>query len=269
MNLFTSLPPKVSRIVEEKDVGTTWTRMCINSWKSAGYEVHSVNSGLEAGQVKAAYPDINVIEVPRDGMAVAGRPVVFLSDMLSLGVQRSSSSFAIANADVMILSDAGNALRGWVPHEGFAISNRLEIFDLLGSNPKLHHAGVDFAILNTRDLAKIKFPDFLFGMPWWDCWLPLALNCVGVKGCKIKYNGIPVIAHLFHKDRWNSRDFLNNFTTFISAIANIVGEREALPSHVYEVDSSSGLPGPLLKICLEYAKATSLIVRGENSTHDL
>lgn len=243
--------------------------MCINSWKSTGYEVHSVNSGSEAEQVKAAYPDINVIEVQRDGMAVTGRPVPFLSDMLSLAVRSNPSSFAIANADVMILKDAGRALRGWTPSEGFAISNRLEIFDLLGSNPILYHAGVDFAIFNTKDLVKIEFPDFLFGMPWWDCWLPLALNCVGVKGCKLKYDKIPVIAHLHHKDRWNSHDFLNNFTTFISAISTIVSERATLPSNVCEVDSSSGLPGPMLKICLEYAKATSLIVRGENSTHDL
>lgn len=268
MNLYTSIPPKVSRIVDGQEVGHLWTRMCIDSWKRAGYDVVSINSAREAEQISSIYPDVNVQSVDRDGMATVGRPLIYLSDLLSVAIKDGSSFFAIANADVMFLNDAAIALKDWTPELGFAYSTRLDIDDLAGANPRLH-GGVDFAILKVSDLQGLEFPDFLFGTPWWDYWLPLAMNCKGVKGCRLAYNHLPVIAHLFHGDRWSHDEFLTNFSLFVNAISTVVTDRSKWSGNVDGVDLATGLPGPMLKMCLEYAKASSGMIHQENSVFDL
>jgi hypothetical protein len=268
MNLYTSIPPKVGRVVNGQDVGLIWTRMCIDSWMRAGYTVMSVNSRHEAGRVREMYPDVTVLEVERDGQEITGRPQVYLSDMLAYAVKSDQPFFAIANADVLIMTDASESLNGWHPEEGFAYSNRLDIADLNGANPQLH-GGVDFVIVNANDLLGLEFPDFLFGTPWWDYWLPLALNCKGVKGHRLTQNSLPVIAHLFHQDQWSHEQFLSNYTLFTNAIAQVVSERAKWPAEVSTVDMSTGLPGAMLKMCLEYAKLSSGMIHQGNPVIDL
>lgn len=268
INLYTSIPPVVSRIVTGHDAGLEWTRMCIASWKRTGYNVVSFNSGAEAQRVSEIYSDVNVIEVSRDGSTITGRPQVYLSDMLSIATKTNQSFFALANADVLFLTDAAAALKDWVPNDGFAYSNRLDIQDLVGTSPQLH-GGVDFVIVNANDLSGLDFPDFLFGTPWWDYWLPLVLNCKGVKGRRLTHNGLPVIAHLFHQDQWSHAQFLNNFTLFTNALATMVSQRTKWPSDVSTVDMSTGLPGAMLKFCLEYAKASSSMIHQENLVIDV
>jgi len=268
MKFYTSIPLKISRIVGGREVGLIWTRTCIDSWRKAGYDVVSVNSASEAEQISSIYPDVTVQAVERDGMATVGRPLVYLSDLLSVARLDTCSHIAIANADVMFLNDAAVALKGWIPELGFAYSTRLDIDDLAGSNPRLH-GGVDFIILKTSDLQGLELPDFLFGTPWWDYWLPLVMNCKGVKGCRLAFNDLPVIAHLFHADRWSQDDFLSNFLLFIDAISNVINDRKKLSDSVYQIDHITGFPGPMLKICLEFAKCSSGIIHKENHVFNL
>ena len=264
MKFYTSIPLKISRIVDGQELGLIWTRMCIDSWRKAGYDVVSVNSASEAEQISSIYPDVKVQAVERDGMAAVGRPLIYLSDLLSVAMRDTCSHVAIANADVMFLNDAAVALKGWTPELGFAYSTRLDIDDLAGTNPRLH-GGVDFIIIKIGDLQGIELPDFLFGTPWWDYWLPLVMNCKGVKGCRLAFNNLPVIAHLFHGDRWSHDDFLSNFSCFIAAISKVVDDRKKLSVDLSQVDVVTGLPGPMLKICLEYAKSSAGIIHKENS----
>jgi hypothetical protein len=268
MNLYTSIPPKVIRFVEGEDVGQAWTQMCVNSWRETGYNIYSINSAKESTTVAALYPGINIIETERDGSDKVGRPLVYVSDIISAAKQANEPTFALVNADIMFLKDAAAILKNWEPAAGFAYSTRLDIDDLKGNNPRLH-GGVDFLILRTADVLELSLPDILFGTPWWDYWLPCSLNCRGVKGRRLSVNNQPVIAHLFHDERWSHSDFLDNFTIFINEISTIVKNRESLSEDTYLVDQQTGLPGDMLKVALEFARASSGMIHLHNPILEL
>jgi len=216
--LYTSIPARVSRRTPDgQESGPAWTRACIASWQQAGYDVISLNAAGEAAQVRAAHPGVEVVEVARDGSARGGRPLVYVADMLALMAASGHATVAIANADVMCMADAASQLRGFTPH-GFAYSNRLDIDDPSGSGAR-QHGGVDFVIIEARHLQGLAVPDFLFGTPWWDYWLPMALMSRGVAGTRLAFNGLPVIAHLAHSERWDRADFMANYTLFAQAMA--------------------------------------------------
>jgi hypothetical protein len=254
--LFTSIPARVRRVIHgTQDVGAAWTRACIASWQQAGYRVVSVNAHCETGEVRSQHPDVDVIGVARDGRARTGRPLVFIADMLALMADCGHTSAAIANADVLCMTDAATRLRGWEP-DGFAYSNRLDIDDPQLSNPRLH-GGMDFLIANTAQLRALQAPDFLFGTPWWDYWLPMALTGLGVKGARLSVNQLPLIAHLAHDDRWNAAQLLANFALYAQALSDQARQPHAEPSQA------------MLDVCLRIARSTSTMVHECNPVQEL
>jgi hypothetical protein len=258
--LFTSIPARVSRrLPDGREVGAAWTRACIASWQRAGYDVVSVNAASESAEVRARHPDIEVVEVGRDGQAASGRPLVYVADLLAAMARSGQRSVALANADVMCMNDATALLRGWEP-EGFAFSNRLDVDDPGGANPRLH-GGVDFLIVNTRHLQNLAAPDFLFGTPWWDYWLPLALMARGAPGRRLALNGLPVVAHLAHPERWNRADFIGNFERFSRALADAAVQPDA--------NDASGAPDAMLALSLHIARSTSGMIHQLNGVLDL
>jgi hypothetical protein len=262
--LFTSLPPRVRRLARDgQDQGPAWTRACIQSWQRAGYRVVSVNSAAEADSVRAAYPGIEVAEVARDGQARTGRPLIYVADLLSMMAHCNQSCAALANADVMFTSAAIERLAGWQP-EGFAFSGRIDVDDFRFSNPRLH-GGVDFVIAQTCHLKDLAVPDFLFGTPWWDYWLPLALTGQGVQGVKLTAQGLPVIAHLAHEERWNHGDFLANFALFSRALAD-----QACGSSTTRVpDGKPDQSNAMLNLCMAIARATSAMIHKNHTLLEL
>lgn len=250
--LFTSIPARISRRTPDgQEAGPAWTRACIDSWKNAGYDVVSVNAVSEAAQVRQAYPGVEVVEVQRDGSVRNGRPLVYVSDMLALMAASGHASVAIANADVLCLADAAAMLRGWQP-QGFAYSNRLDIDDRSGAGAR-QHGGMDYLIVNTPHLEGLAAPDFLFGTPWWDYWLPLALMSRGIPGTRLSLNGLPVIAHLAHTERWNSADFMGNYTLFAHAMAV----------------QAAIAPGATLGLYIDVARSTSDTIHRLNPVTEL
>jgi hypothetical protein len=254
--LFTSIPPRVQRVIHgQQDVGAAWTRACITSWQRAGYRVVSVNAHCEVAEIRRQHPDVDVVGVARDGRVRTGRPLVFIADMLALMADCGHTSAAIANADVLCMNDAADRLRGWQP-DGFAYSNRVDIDDPQLSNPRLH-GGMDFLIANTRHLRTLDVPDFLFGTPWWDYWLPMALTAQGVQGARLAVNNLPLIAHLAHDDRWKSVDLLANFARYAQSLAD-------------QARQPGGEPAPaMLDICLRIARSTSTMVHECNPVQEL
>lgn len=263
MNIYTSIPLKVTRMVNGQDVGQAWTQMCVNSWLEAGYKIYSVNSEKEATAVATLYPDIKIIKTSRDGSVKVGRPLVYISDIISSAIDANEKNFALINADIMFLKNAASVLKGWVPENGFVYSTRLDIDDLAGNNPRLH-GGLDFFILKTIDVRELNLTDMLFGTPWWDYWLPFILNLRGVKGRRISFDNQPVIAHLFHDERWSHSDFLDNFSLFFSEISKTVQHRELQSSDIYNIDPYTGLPGEMLKVAFEFARTSSSIIHKNN-----
>src|SRR3981189_1928829 len=59
--LFTSLPPRTTRIVSGHDFGLAYQRACIDSWVAAGFDVVSLNSESEIAELQKFGFPINYI----------------------------------------------------------------------------------------------------------------------------------------------------------------------------------------------------------------
>lgn len=262
--LFTSLPPRVKRLAPDgEDRGPAWTHLCLQSWQRAGFEVVSVNAACEADEVRAAYPGITVSPVQRDGRARTGRPLVYLADLLALMAGCDQPQAALANADVMFTAQAIAGLPGWRA-QGFVFSGRIEIDDFQFANPRLH-GGVDFVMAETRHLQGLAVPELLFGTPWWDYWLPLAMAGRGVPVAKLQAQGLPVIAHLAHPERWSREDFLANFALFTHALAQ---QAQGLPPLPAPAGAATGAE-TMLPMCLAFSRAMSALIHNDNPVLEL
>jgi len=90
--LFTSLPPKTTRIVNGRDFGLTYQRACIASWIAAGFDVISLNPENEIAELRKYDYPINYLVSPNP------RPKI--SEFLSEASRSPSDLTGIINAHV-------------------------------------------------------------------------------------------------------------------------------------------------------------------------
>lgn len=220
MNLVTSIPPKVSRpLPDGREVGDAWTELCISTWREAGFKVHSLNSPDEIAALEARFPDVTFHAAPRDARAQVGKPLVYLRDMLAVLADQPGDYVALTNADVQLMHGSAALFESLRP-EGLAYSTRLDIDDMAMSNPVIH-GGVDFLMFPKSWIAENECPDFIFGTPWWDYWIPMATMGSGKPVTRLEVNGLPIIAHLCHAERWDETQFAANYHVFMRYVAKL------------------------------------------------
>lgn len=220
MNLITSIPERVSRpLPSGADVGQMWTEQCIWRWVMAGFKVHSLNNEAEIEALKDRYPHVTFHTAKRDARAEVGKPLVYLRDMLDTVAAQPGEYVAITNADVFLRIDDFQKLMQCRP-EGMAYSTRIDVDDLDMTNAEIH-GGVDFLFFHRDILEKLDLPDFIFGTPWWDYWLPIATLGMNLPITRLESNGVPIIAHLRHAERWNEEQFARNYHLFMRYLAQL------------------------------------------------
>jgi len=220
MNLITSIPAKVSRpLPDGTEVGDTWTELCIAKWHQAGFKVHSLNSPAEIDAIQARFPHVTFHPAKRDARAEMGKPLVYLRDMLEVVAAQDGDYVAVTNADVLLLLDDFASLGALRP-DGMAYSTRVDVDDFNMSNPVVH-GGVDFVLFHKSWVAETECPDFVFGTPWWDYWLPMATMGTGRTVTRLEKSGVPIIAHLRHAERWDYTQFAANYHVFMRSLAKL------------------------------------------------
>ena len=178
------------------EIGHEYQQSCIDSWRRAGFEPISVNSINEA-----CSHSIRTIRVSRDASAIAGRPLVFLADLLNVAsIEVQGRPFALMNADLFMPPSSALAAKVAQLRAGeFIFSRRIDIDQPSKTYGVPCPLGYDFFAGHADDISGLSDAGLVFGLPWWDHYLPLLMF---MQGCHI-YQIEPAVLHLNHTERWS------------------------------------------------------------------
>lgn len=198
--LITSIPIRRSLDSEQVQFVDDGHLSCIKSWLDCGFSPISVNSFKEADDFQI--PNVEMHLVEKDAYAETGKRLVYLEDMISAASKYGDGLVAITNADIDISLRARFDLliEGLSVGSG-AVGNRVDYSEGQRALNRTYKSGYDLHIFHINDLLKIDFSGFIFGAPWWDHYLPIAMSLAGVK----LYDTVESlgIQHRRHNERWN------------------------------------------------------------------
>jgi hypothetical protein len=205
MLILTSIPPVMSRLDADREIGSEYQLACIDSWIDAGFEPVSVNATCE-NLPPAAVSRVRSTRLVRDSQSITGKPQIFFSDLIDVAVKESRGEpFAVTNADILLGSvhDLVTMVSRLRPRE-FLFSRRIDIESWDQRAGTHWESGYDFFAAHPEDAAKLKRSELVFGAPWWDHYFPLAM--LGL-GCRIQQITCPIAFHLKHKRNWGGEEF--------------------------------------------------------------
>src|SRR5690348_3754795 len=139
--LITSIPPRLSRLVSGEEIGPSYQRNCVESWKRAGFEPISVNSTAE-DQIEGT----RTVAVSRDAFALTARPLVYFADLLAVAsAEACGGPFALVNADILFPpgSDLVAETMGLQPGQAI-LGRRADIAQLGQATGTVYPHGYDF-----------------------------------------------------------------------------------------------------------------------------
>jgi len=195
ITLFTSLPTRLKRPVQGRDLGPAWQTACINSWKDAGFRVVSLNNSEEIAALRFYAPTIEFMEIPSD----LSRPR--LTDFFDAAKSSGSEIVGIINADCMIVPNVELASHLPRLHNSVVIIERINLSQETLRPTGLRCTGFDAFFFDVAALAQIQNDDhWHIGNVWIDYWLPFAFHRAGVA---VKTLPSPLLFHLDHELAWD------------------------------------------------------------------
>ena len=198
--LLTSIPPVANNAQFEERI--SYQRRCIRSWIATGHLPKSLNPEHEIADLVQLFPEVDFHPAYRSTAPINHRPLVYVSDLIALGLEDSSERLAICNADVFFepLVPFTSGLPNELP---IAYSNRVDIERFAEVRTRKTFYGIDY--VNMSKAFAIDLPDCVFalGLPWWDYWLPLEAIRKGIIPFNLKWDTAPLLHHLIHGDRWD------------------------------------------------------------------
>lgn len=201
--LFTSLPPQMTRRNKHgEDIGQIYAAACLQSWQDSGFLPVRLNAAAE---------DLSALNLPaaiarrtltRDAGAVYGKPLPYFADIIAEMKRHGDGVVALTNADILLRLDAEDrrACRSLRPGQCI-VSNRIDIDTPEDRTGEVFFHGFDFFALHTADLPDRLSDDLVFGLPWWDHFLPIWLYLSGLERMQI---GTGAVLHLRHDERWDA-----------------------------------------------------------------
>jgi hypothetical protein len=211
--LFTSLPPKATRLVSGLDFGPPYQRACIDSWIAAGFDVVSLNPESEIAELRKLEFPVSYRASPHP------RPKIL--EYLAEARQSQTELTGIINADCLLINYPGfvkSILTGAAT--GLVMVERVNIDpnSLLPTGQTC--LGFDAFFFNRTDAGQITIdPDLSVGQPWWDYWFPTEFAVSGIKLLRPQW---PLIVHLDHEQGWSQSRWLEygrRFITHFSAMS--------------------------------------------------
>ena len=210
--IVTSIPPRLMREQNGRNIGDKYQVDCVSSWVAAGLNVLSVNVPDEIPELAQRFPQVQFVPAERDARAIAGRPTPLIDDLLRVLARQPQSVVGIINADLCL-----EARRDWIDGVRAAVASTILIGHRLDVGGWSTQAGEIVAngvpYIGGFDLfffERNAIPDFLarggagqcfsIGMPWWDFWLPVAM---ALQGCRVALLERPVAAHLVHPIKYD------------------------------------------------------------------
>ena len=210
--LVTSIPPRVWREQDGRNIGEQYQMDCVNSWHAAGFKVLSVNPRDEIPLLSARYPLVEFVPTDRDSGPIAGRKTPLIDDLLLTLAAQPQAIVGIINADLCM--EVG---KDWMEPIKQAVAStvlighRLDVFSWATKAGELvaqgapYTGGFDLFFFEQAAIAKCLEAAgsqryFAMGMPWWDFWLPVSL---AMQGYRVAMLQEPVAGHLVHPVKYD------------------------------------------------------------------
>jgi len=226
--IVTSIPPVFSRKdAQGNEIGDSYLTRCVRSWQACGFDPVTVNSEAEDLHPLIEELGVRVVRVPRNAAAITGRPHVFLQDLLDAARDVSMDRVFIVNADIEL--EMNQAARDRMAKLGPMEITGLRRRDHDGEkDPTIvpYDCGVDLLGAGRNALEGLDAGALVFGMPWWDHYLPLMLLWRSAK--PVPATGA-VAWHLDHDGRWNKQQYINSGKEFLRLIGAVPAEMRRDP----------------------------------------
>lgn len=198
--LLTSIPP--CRRDEHFEKNIAFQKQCIQSWIATGHKPISLNCERELVTVAPAFPEVEFHPAYRTTEPINGRPLVFISDLISLGLAQSRPRMAICNADVFF--DPPIPFADTISNDlPLVYSHRIDLESLGTAATGKVFYGIDYVNVTETFASGLPDSNFAMGLPWWDYWLPLEALRESHRPVSLLWNRSPLLKHLIHGDRWD------------------------------------------------------------------
>ena len=166
----------------------------------------SLNVAEEIAVLQPEFPDVRFVAAERTASARAGRPLVYLDDLLAALVATGRAVVGIVNSDVSLRAD--RVFADYVAREArgaFLFGSRVDVDTPESESGEVFEGGYDFFFFDRRLAGMYPKTDYSIGLPWWDYWAPMvpALN-----GVPLKRLTTPVAFHVRHDLNWQSDTWL-------------------------------------------------------------
>lgn len=207
IQIFTSLPPHMNRFDEAgNNIGSRHFRRCLQSWIDNGFEIVTINSAQEKqGEIAAEFP-IKRIIVDRDANEICGKPLVHFSDFMKTIYDHATGPFIITNADIELdICETDLEKIRYLKPGSFICERRTDYEPNAKAGGKPYQGGFDFFVLHPTDLERHFECNLVFGMPWWDHYIPV--NCIRENFDQVQLNASSYAYHLVHDERWDMANF--------------------------------------------------------------
>jgi hypothetical protein len=221
--VFTSIPASIERRDRlDRDIGPDYLERCIRSWRDAGHRVVSVNTAEEAATLTDRFVGVEFHRVERSAVAIVGRPLVYIADVIAACAAAPEEVVGIVNADLYL--DAPKRLDGILSRiDGSTLiyAQRLDVDDV--DDPREaepYFWGMDCFLFSPAMARDIADEGLVFGECWWDYWLPIVL---AKRGYRLELAGPPpFIKHLQHGDNGltaHTKHYLEGLGSFLRALS--------------------------------------------------
>jgi hypothetical protein len=211
ITLLTSIPPRMSRVIQGREMGPAWQSACIQSWKSCGFKVKTLNTPDEIDVLRSLNMDVEFTPIPPDHK----RPHII--DFIAAAGMSKSDVVGIINADCLLIPQV-KLIGHLLGLNGLVIAERINL-DKISLRPTGRPCmGFDAFFFTTRSLFSIKKEDnWRIGDTWWDYWFPLAFQ---VAGFEPKTFPAPMLIHLDHDQAWDWAIWERNFSRLNEFLRN-------------------------------------------------
>ena len=179
-------------------------RAALQSWRAAGLSVVSVNSRSEAAELREHFPDVTFKIIDQPVEDIPGRPFVPIRALIQAAKESSADVCGIVNSDIEFRGEENFFdLVGREAPGALVFGNRIDVAAAIAG--KAYRNGYDYFFWARENSDLFEETPMVFGLPWWDFWLPLHAHS---QGLKIKRVVTSAMIHPVHPIGWDTPNFV-------------------------------------------------------------
>ncbi|TAN45970.1 MAG: hypothetical protein EPN22_00450 [Nitrospirae bacterium] len=177
----------------------------VASWTDLGFRVVSLNIAEEIPRLAGHFPDVMFIRAARSAEYLAGRPLVFINELIDYLKGCGSKICGIVNSDIHFRADQGfAAFLMEQARDSLVFGARVDVDALDSAKGEFYVYGFDYFFFDISVLDCYPSEDFCIGAPWWDYWM---LSTPILQGKLLKELVSPIAFHVKHEfnyspDHW-------------------------------------------------------------------